>query len=270
MVGLIWQKQLALLLDHGLSLTGKPSGQLSLNEEMSCKELTSELGHIVQTLFDAGFIPGWRDELYPLVDKYQASPAALVERAAMPLFGGCGYGVHVNGLTKKNGHPHLWIARRALDKPTDPGKLDQIAAGGIPYGIDVFSNMQKECGEEAAIGHELSANATAVSMSSYFYQVSNGIRADVLFNYDLWLPSDFIPENTDGEVSEFMCLPIQEVMDMIQSGDEFKFNASIVLIDLFIRHGYLTPKHSDYEEICGLLNPRQAVLSNVFNTFNTL
>ncbi|MBV7435058.1 DUF4743 domain-containing protein [Cardiobacteriaceae bacterium TAE3-ERU3] len=265
-IGLLWQKQIELLLDYGVPLQQYYDTYI-LDSTLDCETLSALLASPIRKLYDAGIVTGWRNELYPLAESHHCSPVALIERAAMPLFGGCGYGVHVNGLTKKNNRTYLWIARRAWNKPTDPGKLDQIAAGGMPFGISAFKNMQKESAEEAAISFELSAQAKAVSTSSYFYQVENGIRADVLFNYDLWLPDDFAPHNTDGEVAEFSCLPIEEVMEIVEKTDQFKFNANIVLIDLFIRHGHLTPEHKDYEELCGILNPRFSVLKSTFSTF---
>lgn len=40
------------------------------------------------------------------------------------------YGVHVNGYVKKEGQLSMWVARRSKDKPTWPGLLDHVAAGG--------------------------------------------------------------------------------------------------------------------------------------------
>lgn len=52
-----------------------------------------------------------------------------MERAATPLFGIPTFGVHVNGFVRKrNGIIHLWVARRALTKPTWPGVLDNCAS----------------------------------------------------------------------------------------------------------------------------------------------
>lgn len=267
LVGLLWRKQIPLLQEYGLRIRPSADGY-TLDSEQDCPGLSAHLGEVINALRRHGHVPGWRNETYALSDGLHRPAVALIERAAMPLFGGCGYGVHVNGLTVRHGQIHLWIAQRARDKPTDPGKLDQIAAGGLPHGIDAFRNMQKECSEEAAIPSALSAHAKPVSMTSYFYQVDNGIRADVLFNYDLWLPEDFTPHNNDGEVAAFQCLPLHDVMAMVNDGDAFKFNANLVLIDLFIRHGYLTPAHPDYEAICGLLNPRHSVLHSRYGLKN--
>lgn len=57
---------------------------------------------------DAGLIKGWRDEIYPLGQAFDAPPALLLERAAAPYFGMRSYGVHVNG-----GWQGLGVARRS-------------------------------------------------------------------------------------------------------------------------------------------------------------
>ncbi len=54
-----------------------------------------------------------------------------IERAAATQFGVKAYGVHVNGYVESPSRGLcLWVARRSRDKPTWPGKLDHIAAGG--------------------------------------------------------------------------------------------------------------------------------------------
>ena len=40
------------------------------------------------------------------------------------------YGVHINGYVETEAGLELWVARRSKDKPTWPGKLDHIVAGG--------------------------------------------------------------------------------------------------------------------------------------------
>ena len=41
---------------------------------------------------------------------------------------------------------HLWVARRAKDKQLDPGKLDNIVAGGVPAGLGLMETLIKEAG----------------------------------------------------------------------------------------------------------------------------
>ena len=75
------------------------------------------------------------------------------------------------------------------------------------------------------------------------------MNSDTLFNYDLWLPEDFIPENTDDEVDEFMLMSLEEMAHLTDTTDEFKNNCNLVNIDLLIRQGVITEKHPEYQQI---------------------
>ena len=75
------------------------------------------------------------------------------------------------------------------------------------------------------------------------------MSVDTLFNYDLWLPEDFIPENTDGEVEEFILMPLQELATITDTTTEFKDNCNLVNIDLLIRFGLINKSHPDYNTI---------------------
>ena len=72
-----------------------------------------------------------------------------------------------------------------------------------------------------------------------------------MFCYDLELPVDFIPTNTDGEVEEFTLWPIVELAEAVRDTLAFKFDCNLVLIDFLIRHGVLTPDNEpDYVALC--------------------
>lgn len=249
-VGLIWTYNLARLHAHGIHLRAEdahyiwdaPAGFAARNRL---------LADLAAALYQSGYISGWRDEKLPLLASLHHPARALIERAAAPVLGVCGYGVHINGITMRDGVPHMWIARRAANKPVEPGKLDQIAAGGIPYGIGVLANLIKESSEEAAIPETLARQAQPVGTISYTAQTENGIRADLLYLYDLHLPADFRPENRDGEVAAFLCLPIEEVARLVRDTEAFKLNSAVVVIDYLIRHGYLKPDDTpDYPALC--------------------
>ena len=119
----------------------------------------------------------------------------------MPRFGVPAYGVHIHGFVRDGADISLWIGRRADDKPTYPGKLDQMIAGGQPVGIGLMDNVIKEAGEEAAVPPGLAATARPVGAISYCHESDDGLKPDVMFVYDLELPRDFVPRNTDGEIA---------------------------------------------------------------------
>jgi isopentenyldiphosphate isomerase len=145
----------------------------------------------------------------------------------------------------------MWISRRADDKPTHPGMLDNMIAGGQPVGIGLMENVIKEAGEEAGVPPELAATARPVGALSYRHEEDNMLKPDVMFIYDLELPANFVPRNIDGETAEFRLLPVEDVLQITADTANFKFNCSVVNIDFFIRHGILTPEDADYVDILG-------------------
>ena len=155
----------------------------------------------------------------------------------------------------------MWIGRRADDRLVEPGKLDQIVAGGQPAGLSLAENLRKEADEEAAIPPELADRAIPVGAITYLTERPEGLRNDVLFLYDLELPADFVPRNRDGEIAEFTLMPLAEAAEIAHAGDAFKFNCSLVIIDFLIRHGRLDPAEPDYLDIVeGLRSGRPALV----------
>lgn len=201
---------------------------------------------VLKRLADDGLIPGWRDESYPVGPFFAAPQLFQMERAAVPLFGVRAYGVHLNGFVRRGDTIDMWIGRRSFDKPVAPGKLDQIVAGGQPVGLSLAANLRKESAEEANIPPHLINRARPVGAISYCTKRSEGLRDDVLFCYDVELPADFTPVNTDGEMAEFTLWPIRQVAKTVEAGDDFKFNCALVVIDFLIRHGLIAPDHPDY------------------------
>ena len=72
---------------------------------------------------------------------------------------------------------------------------------------------------------------------------------DVAFCFDLWLPEDFVPENRDGEVERFELWPLERALAVVRETDAFKFNCALVVIDLALRYGAISPDEPGYAEI---------------------
>ncbi len=204
----------------------------------------------LRALEKQGLITGWRDEPYPINTSFTAQPLMQMERAAIPHFGVRAYGVHMNGFVRRADGLHMWVARRARDKPTYPGMLDNTVAGGQPIGISLVDNLVKECKEEANIPASLARQAIAVGAITYCMEAPDGLKPDVQFCFDLELPDDFTPGNTDGEIDEFFLWPIARVAETVRDTREFKFNCNLVIIDFLVRHGVLPPDDPDYIDIC--------------------
>ncbi len=215
----------------------------------SYDDRTAAVEMVVRSLFENGALTGWRGEPYPVGGNWGGPHAFEIERAASPFFGARAYGVHINGFVRSEDGIHMWIARRADDRPVCPGMLDNMIAGGQPVTLSLKENVIKEAGEEAGVAPELAATAIPTGAVTYCAESEVGLKPDIMFCWDLELPADFTPVNTDGEISEFYLLPAVEVMAIVDASDDFKFNCNLVIIDFCIRHGILPPEHPNYENI---------------------
>lgn len=193
---------------------------------------------IARALSEQGFYR-WRGEAFDVRASVDGPVLSTIDRGAIPSFGIVGVGVHVNGLVRRSDGTWLWVARRALDKRLDPGKLDHVVAGGVPAGLTPFACLVKEAAEEASIPEALARTARPVSTIAYAMDRAEGLRRDFLYCYDLELPADFVPVAGDDEVESFELWPIERVMTAVRDTDDFKFNVNLVLIDLFRRLGLL-------------------------------
>lgn len=218
---------------------------------------TKALDAIALPLAEKVGLPHLHGEHYPVCRRWGDPAAMTIDRALVPLFGIPSHGVHVNGYLYVNGKLHLWIGRRSLSKAVAPGKLDNLIAGGQPHDLSIMDNLIKEAAEEADMPRDLALTAKPVGLISYAREDRLGLRPDVMFCFDLEVPRDFTPRNTDGEISDFMLMPMEDVAALVRDTKDFKLNVNLVIIDFMVRHGVLTPDgEPDYVDIVrGLRQP---------------
>lgn len=207
------------------------------------------LKEVVEALVEQCVIPRYLGEPYPLTGQSRVQQYASIDRGAAAYFGIRTYGQHVNGYVKVDDGIKIWIARRAAERMHFPNMLDNFVAGGLPQHLGLAENLVKECREEAGVPVELASLASPTGVVSYCHETEAGLKPDTLYCYDLELPADFQPVNTDGEVSGFQLLEPEHLMALVQDTDEFKPNCNLVLIDFFIRHGLIDGDHEDYHAL---------------------
>lgn len=195
-----------------------------------------------------GLLIGWRDETYAL----RAMPApgrpapadapllASLERSAARFWGSTTYGAHCNGyLADGAGRPsHLWIARRAFDKPTDPGQLDNLIGGGVPLGQSAAACVQREGWEEAGLTPAQMAGLRPGRRIALHRDIAEGLQLEDLSSFDLQLPPGLQPVNQDGEVHSHTLMPAAQALACAAAG-EMTVDASLVMLDFALRHALL-------------------------------
>jgi len=247
-VGYIRDDFVDFLIDSNIFV--KEQEYITLNPKYKTKEQRDEaLKVFAKEALKQGITNRFMDEPYPIIESPIAKPICLADRSISTLLGLTSFGQHLNGYVKSKAGLKMWIGRRSYTKGYEPGKLDHLVAGGLPYGIGLRENLQKECYEEAGIDKELADRSVNVGYISYMHEYSLGGKLDIVYCYDLELPESFVPKCTDGEVEEFYLMPIEEVANIVKSTDDFKLNCNLVIIDFLIRHGYLSAEDKDYLEI---------------------
>ena len=193
--------------------------------------ISASLTELANRLRQGGFIPGWRNEEFSWIDQNGHAYFRL-ERAAFRALGLRSTASHINGYTKEG---NLWLGRRSESKRTDPGLLDNLAAGGISADETPWVCAVRELWEEAGVPAQLANHITpAGKVHMRRPIIGGGFHDELLFIYDLLLTSNFIPTNHDGEVSSFIEISLAEAAARILA-DEFTTDAAFVTADFILR-----------------------------------
>ena len=237
-IGSVDRAHLPALLAAGVPLTVAPDG------DARCWLLPRDrrdatLAALHLHLRDQGLIRAWRDEPYPLLDE-QGQLQAVIERAASRFWGSITFGAHCNGyVADAQGRPtHLWVARRAEDKPTDPGLLDNMIGGGVPHGQTPREALLREAWEEAGLMPDQMAGLQRGRVIELCCDIPEGLQHEWLHVYDLALPPGVHPLNQDGEVAWHRLMPVAQALEHARRGD-MTVDAALATLDFALRHGLL-------------------------------
>ena len=208
-------------------------------------------------------LKGWRNELYPIYGPYSnRKPMLSMERAGSALFGINSYGVHMTIYVNTLQGLKIWVPRRAPNKQTYGGMLDNTVAGGLSTGEKPFDCVVREAAEEASLSEQLvRSNAKPCGTVSYFHVrdpraggESGLLQPECQYVFDMEIGAEVIPKPGDNEVEDFYLWTVDEVKRALAEG-QFKPNCAVVLLDFFIRHGILTAENEkDYMEIVSRLH----------------
>ena len=195
------------------------------------KEISASLYQLADKMRAAGYIQGWRNEDFAWLD-HNGHQHFRLERSAFRTFGFRSMATHINGYTKS---ASLWLGRRSETKATDPGKLDNIAAGGISADETPWICAIRELWEEAGVPTQIADQLEPVGRIHMRRPIpARGFHDEQLYIYDLELPDHFVPTNHDGEVSGFIEVSPAEAAARILA-DEFTSDAAFVTADYILR-----------------------------------
>ncbi len=145
------------------------AGRLALRSD-DLTAASPALHFAAQRLREAGLVRHWRSEQLD-VRAPDGRVIATIERAACRALGIATRSVHLNGFRADGS---LCAARRAMHKPSDPGRWDNLAGGMVAAGEDDARALAREAHEEAGLqlaglsvarGSELPVRSCPTTMS---------------------------------------------------------------------------------------------------------
>jgi 8-oxo-dGTP pyrophosphatase MutT (NUDIX family) len=212
------------------------------------KSRTAALAEVANVLHAEGHVTGWCNEQVSIFDPDDQQVLFFLERTALPCFGLPLRSVHLTGTTAANGGS-MWLARRSMTKAVDPGLLDTLVGGAISARMSAFETLLKESWEEAGLAEDMVRSAAANGRVEVKRSVTVGWHHEVIEMYALDLPEDAVPKNMDGEVSEFLLIPLGQLPAMLAHSDDFTVEASYIIASHLMRDGFIDAHEKGASEL---------------------
>ncbi|MEQ9350314.1 MAG: NUDIX domain-containing protein, partial [Alphaproteobacteria bacterium] len=159
-----------------------------------------------------------------------------LERSAADAFGIRSTDVKLVAYGEAGGELALWLGRRAATKRNDPGLWDVTVGGAVASGESIMEALAREAAEEAGLGGTRLEDARRVGRVSYCRAHAAGLQVGscICFEAKLGLAPGLTP--VDGEVDEFVLLPVSHVRKLLTVPGQVLYNSALVLIDFLLRH----------------------------------
>ena len=190
--------------------------------------VTAGLAQLAEALRQTGLAGTWRNELLRVRNE-QGQPLGAVERAVVRPLGIATEAVHLVGFAPDG---RIWVQQRALDKPNDPGLWDTLMGGMVSVQDNLAQALARETWEEAGLRMDQLQDVQHGGHIDFASPAHDGAGAGYLVEridwYTATVPSDVVPVNQDGEVAQFACLTVSEVLHLMGQG-LFTLEAGLIL-----------------------------------------
>ncbi|WP_343592206.1 DUF4743 domain-containing protein [Paracidovorax wautersii] len=203
---------------------GAPCWQLDVPAE----GVSDALNALASALRERGLCGPWRDEQLAVCNA-AGERLGTVERGAVRVLGIATQAVHLVGLAPDG---RMWVQKRSLTKPNDPGRWDTLMGGMISAADSLPQALARETWEEAGLrvaelqqvghgGHVLFCRPSSEGGGTgYMVERIDWFRATV--------PEGMAPANQDGEVDEFALRSTEELQAQLAQ-DRFTLEAGLVM-----------------------------------------
>ncbi len=229
-----WVTQAACDALQHLSCVQLDAGGLHIAADLAAGSASIDtcLAEVAHRLCEASCLRGWRNEQLDV--QAGATVVGRIERAAARPLGLRTRAVHLNAWTPDG---KLWIARRAMNKSTDPGMWDALVGGLVSAGETLDEALVRECAEEAGLDPaDIAHRAPLRTILRMHRRLPEGYQVEDLLVADCVLAPEVRPANRDGEVEEIAVVSPAELLAMLDAG-AFTLEAALVLVEDMMRAG---------------------------------
>ena len=189
---------------------------------------TDALNTLAAALRDADLCGPWRNEQLAVTNP-QGAVVGTVERGAVRVLGITTCAVHLVGLAPDG---RMWVQKRALTKPNNPGQWDTLMGGMVSAADSLHQALARETWEEAGLHVHTLVDVVHGGHVLFSRPSSEGGGAGFMVERIDWfsaqVPGGMEPQNQGGEVDEFALLPLADVRAQVAQG-RFTLEAGLVI-----------------------------------------
>jgi hypothetical protein len=147
----------------------------------------------------------------------------------------------------------MWISTRGTGVHEYAGALDNLVTAGQVAGRTIYEHALVEAHEEAGLSEQDCAAMRSTGMIHIARHTSAGFVFDEnIYVYDLDTQGSITPSIVnEWETAKIELWSFDKILETVKTTDQFRPEASLCLIDFFIRHGVITPDNDpDYDALC--------------------
>jgi 8-oxo-dGTP pyrophosphatase MutT (NUDIX family) len=219
-----------LFYKHSLLLKKDHIGAPAWHLEVAADEITPALNALASALRDQGLCGPWRGEQLAVCNA-AGDMVGTVERGAVRVLGITTRAVHLVGQAPDG---RLWVQKRAMTKPNNPGQWDTLMGGMVSAADTLQQALARETWEEAGLRVDELHHLTHGGHVAFSRPSREGDGAGFMVERIDWfhavVPAGLRPDNQDGEVECFALLHPDDVCERVAQG-AFTLEAGLVLAE---------------------------------------
>lgn len=217
-----------LLYKHFKLLNEEHRGAPAWHLDVPMGAATEALNTLAAALRDADLCGPWRNEQLAVCNP-AGEVVATVERGAVRVLGVTTRAVHLVGLAPDG---RMWVQRRSLTKPNNPGLWDTLMGGMVSAADSLPQALARETWEEAGLRVEALQGLRHGGHVDFSRPSREGGGAGYMRERIDWfcaqVPGGVEPVNQDGEVERFDLQPLDVLRTQVAQG-QFTLEAGLVI-----------------------------------------